>query len=500
MTEEHINNRILKSTAVIGGSSALNILFRIVQSKIVAVLLGPQGIGLVGLFNSILGLASTLSGMGIATSGVRDIAASAGNDENAPFSQTVLVFRRLTLVLGVGGALVVFGLRGWISQITFGVLDYSASVGWLSLAVFFMVVSSSQMALIRGMRRVGDLARVSVMGVAIGTFLCIPVLIWWGKQGVVFYVLGGSMTTIITSWWYARRVQVKSLPLSWYETLRIALGLLKLGLAFMGAGLMTTASIYVLKVFISRRLGMDATGLYEASSALSNVYIGFILGAMGADFFPHLASVSQDDAASNRLINAQAQIGTLLALPGILAVLALGPWLLTLLYSAEFAAAFDIFRWQALGTYLRLVSWPLGFLIVAKARGSLYLLTEFISNLFFLSAAWLGLRFWGVTGAGVAFFALYFFYTFAMMFVGRRLSGFAWTPASLRIFGWALSAVAAGFAVSLINLTPLAFGLGIGLTFITGLLALKTLRDLIGADAFRSHLQRIFSSIRVRHA
>jgi O-antigen/teichoic acid export membrane protein len=325
-------------------------------------------------------------------------------------------------------------------------------------------------------------------------------MVWWGGQGVVFYVIGGAATTILVSWWYARRVQLESILLSWNETRFITLKLLKLGLAFVSAGLLTMLSSYLVKVFVTHQLGVLATGLYEAASALANVYVGFILGAMGADFFPHLAGVSQDDTASNRLINAQAQIGTLLALPGILAVLALGPWLLKLLYSAEFAAAFDIFRWQALGTYLRLVSWPLGFLIVAKSRGSLYLFTELISNLFFLGAAWLGLQLWGLTGAGAAFFALYLFYTGLMMVIGKRLSGFAWTPASLRLFGWTLAAVMAAFALSFITLVPLAFGLGMGLTLIAGLIALKTLRNLIGADVFRSHLQRIISSIRVRHA
>lgn len=490
--EENVNTRILKSTTIIGGASALNILFRIVQAKAVAVLLGPQGVGLMGLFNSVLGLASTLSGMGIATSGVREIAASVESGDRAQLSQTVLTFRRLTLFLGAIGALVVFSLRDWISRVTFGTLEYSSSVGWLSLAVFFMVVSISQMTLIRGMRRIGDLARVSVLGVAIGTLLGIPIMVWWGTQGVVFYMLGVAGTTTLVSWWYARRLQVDPAPLSWNEAWRVGRGLLKLGLAFMGAGLFTTTAVYLVKVFVTRQLGVHATGLYEAASALANVYIGFILGAMGADFFPHLAGVSQDDAASNRLVNAQAQIGTLLALPGILAALALGPWLLQLLYSAEFTAAFDIFRWQALGTYLRLVSWPLGFLILARAKGNLYLLTELTSNLFFLGAAWLGLQFWGVTGVGVAFFALYFFYTGLMMFVGRRLSGFAWTPAALRTFGWTMATVAAGFAVSLIKLIPLAFGLGLGLTLIAALFALKALRELIGVDVFGDYVQRIW--------
>ena len=262
-------------------------------------------------------------------------------------------------------------------------------------------------------------------------------------------------------------------------------------------------SMYLIKILVTRQLGIHATGLYEAASALANVYIGFILGAMGADFFPHLAGVSQDDASSNRLINSQAQIGTLLALPGILAALALGPWLLRLLYSVEFAPAFEIFRWQALGTFLRLVSWPLGFLVLARARGNLYLLTELISNLVFLGAAWLGLKFWGVTGVGVAFFGLYIFYTILMTRIAKSLSGFSWTRGSLQLFIWAMASIAAGFAISFISLRSLAFGLGVSLTVITSLLVLKTLRDLIGSDVLRSYLHRVWQKItpgRFRHA
>lgn len=487
--DEKLNTRILKSTAIIGGSSALNILFRIVQSKAVAVLLGPQGLGLMGLFNSISGLASTVGGMGISTSGVREIAASAESGDRDELARTVLTFQRLSLFLGIIGAAVLFGLRGWVSQVTFGDLGHAGSIGWLSLAVFFMVVSASQMALLRGVRRIGDLARVSVIGVAVGTVLGIPMIYWWGTQGVIFYILGVSGTTVLVSWWYARRVQMNPVSLAWGKTLHASRGLLKLGSAFMGAGLFTMASAYLVKVFVTRQSGVHATGLYEAASALANVYIGFILGAMGADFFPHLAGVSQDDAASNRLINAQAQIGTLLALPGILAALALGPWLLRLLYSAEFTAAFDIFRWQALGTYLRLVSWPLGYLVLARAKGNLYLLTELTSNLVFLGFAWLGLRFWGVTGVGVAFFALYLFYTALMMSVAKQLSSFAWTPAALRTFGWTLAAVAAGFIVSFIKSVPLAFGLGLTLT--AGWFALRAVRNLIGVDIFNSYIHRV---------
>src|ERR1700754_2120152 len=73
--------QILKTTALIGGSSVITILFSIVRNKAMAVLLGPQGVGLLGLFNSIADLAQTIAGMGIQDSGVRQIAEAAGSGD-----------------------------------------------------------------------------------------------------------------------------------------------------------------------------------------------------------------------------------------------------------------------------------------------------------------------------------------------------------------------------------------------------------------------------------
>jgi enterobacterial common antigen flippase len=489
--DENVNTRILKSTTIIGGSSALNIIFRILQSKIAAVLLGPQGVGLMGLFGSVAGLASTLTSLGIGTSGVREIARAVESGDQDDFGRTVLTYRRLTFVLGGIGALAVFTLRSWISFITFGSLDYASSIGWLSLVVFFSVVSTSQTALLQGVRRIGDLARVSVIGMAIGTLLGIPMLYWWGAKGVIFDLLGIAGMTILVSWWYARKVPVHRVLLTWRDALNSSRNLITLGIAFMGAGLATLATTYLVKVLITRQLGVEATGLYQAASVLAGVYVGFILSAMGADFFPHLSSVSHDNFSSNQLINAQAQIGTLLGIPGILFVFALGPWLLQLLYSIEFISAFDILRWLALGTFLRLISWPLGFLVLARGKGRLYLATEISSNLVFLGCAWFGLKYWGVVGVGVAFFILYVFYTALMTFVAGRLSGFFWTHESLVLFGWTLPVVVVGFVFSFIKPAQMASGVGFGLTLVVGVLALRTLRNLIGQDTFNSYVDRI---------
>ena len=117
---------------------------------------------------------------------------------------------------------------------------------------------------------------------------------------------------------------------------------------------------------VIRQMGLDAAGLYQAAFALSSVYVGFVLGAMGADYYPRLTAVSADNKKVNRLVNEQTEVSLLLALPGILGTLTFATWVIHLLYSAQFEPAVDILRWQILGVLGRVVSWPVGFVLLAK--------------------------------------------------------------------------------------------------------------------------------------
>ena len=105
-------NRVIKSTTIIGGSSAVNVLFRIFQAKATALLLGPAGVGLMGVYNAILALASLVAGMGLETSGVRQIAESLGSGDEARVSRSIRAFRRLAFGLGLLALCIAWGLRG----------------------------------------------------------------------------------------------------------------------------------------------------------------------------------------------------------------------------------------------------------------------------------------------------------------------------------------------------------------------------------------------------
>ena len=112
------HRQIYRSSAIIGGATVINIVIGIVKVKVLAVLLGPAGVGLMGLYQNIIGLASTLAGCGLDSSGVRQLAASA--DEEATLAIVRRALWRANLVLGLAGMALLWLLREPVAVWVFG--------------------------------------------------------------------------------------------------------------------------------------------------------------------------------------------------------------------------------------------------------------------------------------------------------------------------------------------------------------------------------------------
>jgi enterobacterial common antigen flippase len=458
--EKGTYGQILKSSVLVGGSSLLNIAIGIVRTKVMAVLLGPAGFGLFGLYGSITTLTQTVAGMGINSSGVRQIAESAGSDDADGIAQTAVVLRRISILLGLLGATLLIVFSKEISKITFGSTQHAAAVGLLSLAVLFQLVSAGQGALIQGMRRIADLAKMNVISALWGLTISIPVVYFFREKGIVPSLVCVAATTILTSWCYSRKIRIKSPSLSVLQVGQEAAALLKLGVAFMASGLMVTGVAYMVRVILLQKVGFAATGIYQSAWALGGLYVGVILQAMGADFYPRLSAAAKNNEKCNRLVNEQALVGLLLAGPGVIATLTFAPLVIALFYSAKFGLAVGVLRWVCLGATLQVVTWPMGFIILAKARQDFFLLSEFVWAIIAAGLAWSCITTYGINGAGIAFFLSYIVHAALVYPIVRHLSGFQWSTTNKRVgafFFFLITAVFGSF-----YLLPLSTAVWIG--------------------------------------
>jgi antigen flippase len=429
---------ILRSTSLIGGASVINIFIGMVRTKFVAILLGPVGVGLLGLYTQITAVVNAVSGMGVATSGVRQVAEAVSTEDRSKVARTVLTLHRTAWVTGALGMLGVMFLCVPISKLTFGTATHAWAVAFLGVTILLTSLASAQSCVLRGTRRVGDVARVTVLGSLGATVVSIPCYYVWGVDGIVVGLVLTAVATLATSWWYARRVPVLRIVMSWRDSGKEAGPLLSLGINFMASALLATGATYVVQAILTRKFGVAGLGMYQAAFSLSGALISFVIGAMGADYYPRLTAVAYDDASVRRLMNHQAQVSVLLALPGLAAMMVFAPIVVRLFYARDFAAAVPILRWCLVGILGRMLSSSLGFVLLAKGKGRTYLAAEAFSCALQIVTVLVFTRLRGLEGAGIAFMVLYVVYAGVLLALVKWIAGGGWNRHTVTIAALAM--------------------------------------------------------------
>ena len=444
--------------------------------------MGPDGVGLVGLFQSSIALVMQLTGLGIASSGVRQIAEAHGTGNAEVTGKTVRVLRRACWATGVLGWVVTALLARPLSQWAFNSPENATLVAILGATLLLTAISGGQRALIQGTRRIADLARMTVVSSLLSTIVAVSIYFVMREDGIVPVLIATALANLGVSWWFARRVAVPSSenPLTWSETLREGKKLTNLGFAFMWGGMAAALLNLGIRALIVRQVGLDGTGIYQAAWGLSGMFASFILGAMGTDFYPRITAIANDHVALNAMVNEQIEIGSLIALPGLLATLALSPILMTVFYSNAFVTGAELLPWFVFGIFLRVISWPVGYSILAKGASGWFVVTQSIFCSVNFLLAWLMIKQFGLTGAGIAYFLTFVPAVFLNLFVAHRLSEFKWSPSVIRLITISGGLVAMGFASSM--LLPMLWNsfVGLGLAFLSGIFCMRGIVNRVG--------------------
>ena len=433
MTEgQSSHKQILKATGVVGGAQIISILIRIIRVKVIAVLLGPAGVGIAGLYQSTITLVQNATSLGLGFSAVRDVAEADGTGDQRRVGRTITILRRWVWLTGLLGMAVLLVFQKEFSRFAFKDSHHAVDFLILSIVPLFAALSGGQMAMLRGIRRIGDMARAGVLGAAAGLCVTVPLYWWMGLRGIVPAIILTALIELVLSWYFARRIAVSKVPVDWRETISGGKGMIKLGFFTVITGFATTGTMYLVRIFLADRLGVDGVGQFQAAWSLSETYVGLVLGAMGADYFPRLSAVNFDNSQVNRLVNEQTEIALLIAGPVLIGMMCFMDIIVALFYSHKFGQSIDILYWQTLGNLLKVILWPMAFVLLAKGRGSYFIIVELLWNVFFLASIWFLWPSTGIVSTGISFFIAYSILTLVVYGVCKRICNFSWSKKSLK--------------------------------------------------------------------
>ncbi len=472
--------QILQATTLFGGVQVFQIMIAVVRSKFVAVLLGPTGMGIMGLLTSTTGLVEGLTNFGLGTSAVKNISEAKSTNDKNRISTVVGVMRRLVWITGILGAAVTLIFSPWLSQITFGNKDYTIAFVWISITLLFNQLSAGQMVLLQGLRKLQYLAKANVYGSFTGLVITIPLYYKLGVAGIVPVIIITAFITLFFSWYFARKIKHKKTEINKEDTITEGKSMVAMGTMISLSGLIALIVGYVIRIFINHTGNVADVGFYNAGFTIINTYVGMIFTAMGTDFYPRLSQVATDNKICKELINQQSEVALLLLAPILIAFLVFVNLAVIILYSPKFLAITDMVYWAMLGVIFKVLSWAITFVFLAKGNSKMFFWNELAGSIYTLVFSVLGYYFNGLTGLGVAFLLSYMLFMIQVFIVAKIKYGFVFSKSLKKIFLVQFSLALIGFA--LVNLAEqmYVYIIGVILISISAWYSYKELESRIG--------------------
>ena len=441
---------IFKATSLFGGVQAYQILIGVIKSKFVAILLGPTGMGIQGLYQSAIQLIQSFSSLGLSQSAVRDVSEANGSGDSKRIGLTVAVVKRLVWITGLLGLVATAVLSPVLSQTTFGNYDYTIPFIFLSVILLLDQLSAGQKVVLQGMRKLKYLAKSTAIGSTVGLIVSIPLYYLFGVQGIVPTLILNSVTMLCLTWYFSKKVEVEKVEVTNEQTFEKGKSMLKMGLAMSISGIMVTLTSYLLRGFIRYEGGTEQVGLFTAGFMLTNSYVGMVFNAMGTDYYPRLSAVNQDNAKCTEVINQQGEIATLIIAPILISCMILMPFIIRLIYSDEFLSANDYILWAVSGMMFKVFSWVIAFVFLAKAEAKLFIINEVITNIYSFGLSALSYHYFNLAGLGIAFMLTYLAYSVQVYLIARKRYEFSFSKSFKKVYTIQILMVVAVFVTVLL--------------------------------------------------
>lgn len=406
---------IVRAMGLFTGVRTVSILCSLVRNKLIAIFIGPAGLGLVILLNSLVDLIGSATRLSIDQSAQRDLSQSSAS--HRPL--TVAVVRRWALWLGMAGGAVTCLASPLLSKLSF---DGDASrwpIFCLMGAVVLMLTSANvSIAISQGLRQLGRVAKANIAGALIGLAIAVPLIIWLRIDSIPWIITGYGLSAALGAWIFRSRVD--HVHVSVRETLSRGRQFVRLGMLITTSTLITQAAAYAFILFLNHYADTSVLGMYQAGYTLVNTYVGVILTGIWMEYYPRMSALAHSPQRMSIAATHEVRIAMLVLAPVLMVFVLLARVVVHIIYSEAFDAALPFIIIAAGGVLFRAVSWCLAFAILARGDGRTYVVTETISAIVGLTLNIVGFTTFGFAGLGLSYVLWYVAYTIIVAVACRR--------------------------------------------------------------------------------
>lgn len=395
-------SHVLKYTWLFGGVQGLSVLMGVIRTKLVALFLGPSGLALINIYNNVMGLIGQSTNLGLTISAVKDVAAHHASGHREALERSVEAVRTWTMLTALLGSLAAMLLSPLLSRLTFGNADYTWDFLLLAPMVGMLTLTGGEMAILKGLKQLKRVALVSAFGAVATVVVNAPLFYFFGQHGIVPSLLIVNLVVLLIHLRYSTRTVPWHCSLLSRSVICYGIPFVKLGAAYVLAATFTQGTEYVVRTILLRMGGMDVVGYYNCGYMLMVGYASLVFVAVESDYFPRLSAIVEQHERMIHTVNQQVEICVLLIAPLLVLFVAVMPFAVRALFSAEFVPALSMSVCAVFYMFFKALTMPVAYLALARGDSRTYLMMEVAYNVFLVLVVPLAYYFGGLQTTGWA--------------------------------------------------------------------------------------------------
>jgi len=410
---------IVKVFSLTSISTLVKMCTGLISVKIVAAIIGPAGVALVGQLNNFASIAMAFSSGGI-NSGITKYVAEYKNDNSviATFLSNAL---RITVICSFVCSLILLSFARKISELVMLSPDYWYVFAIFGVTIFMYALNNMLISIVNGYKVFRIYVYISIANSVIGVAFTVALVLCWQLKGaLISAVTYQSIMLVVTLWMLRNAVWLRWNMFKEKLSRTIANKYFRYTLMTLTTALTVPIVQMILRGYVMKEISPVEAGWWEGMNRISNMYLLVITSSFSVYYLPRLSEISDGTELRHEIFKAYKVIVPML-LMGLTVVYILRFFIIHLLFTKDFLPMADLFIWQMVGDFFKICSWLLAFLMIAKSMAKRFIYTEIIFAITYLALGYLFIHLNGIVGLCQGYLLNYIIYMIVMSIIFRKL-------------------------------------------------------------------------------
>lgn len=402
-------SELVKVFSLSSVATLVKMLTGLISTKVVAVLIGPGGVALLGQLNNLVYIVQYLASGAINNGVVKYVSEHKGSVGKVRTLLTNALLVTVVCSLACGTAMI--ACHGRLSRWIMLSDEYGYIFIVFGVTVILYAFNMLLLSIVNGYREYKMFIRINVANSLAGLVFAVVLTLLYGLPGALI-----GATTYQSAVFFVTLYMVRRKPWArWsYFRGRINRSIIRNYLKYALMTLVSIGTMPMAQILIRRYIMLDLSeleaGWWEAMNRISNIYLLVVTTSFSVYYLPRLSEITEPNEVRREIGKAFKVIIPLL-LTGFVLVYLCRFLIIRILFTSEFLPMAKLFGWQMGSDLFKIGCYILTYVMIAKARTVVYVTTEIVFTIIYIGLACQLMQtsagIIGVTQAGMAAYLLH---------------------------------------------------------------------------------------------